>query len=751
MAEVNHFYAEQNTLFATTSTTWTDGTNETVRIEGASLAANTKYLIVARALLAHISTTNKGYIRVTAADDTTIETKSEAVIEFADTNDVYGWSYLFVHSFSTDASPAAVVLDVQTEGNTVKVDQMSLLLIDLDDLGSANYFEDINAVSGTELSTTQWGTTLAQIAGADLGTTEEWLVLGYARVDLGSATRNYELRLTGADDSASASSLGEVQEEGEDTAEQRVQGFTGRHKAVTSNVALSIEGSEEAANANHLDGGSYLIAIKASAFADFQHDYNAGTIEFTNTSQEYQSNTIASYTPTTTGNHLILHQFNKSVASNTHISGDVEDGGTLIRTGEDGMRHDQRWDTTVNRGKLIGFQRYSITTTSTFDLDGETREGSPSTVHHRWLILLNLNLAATGTVVPVAVTARTFGMPAVTVEGGAVDVQGVIARNITPEVVAAKGAARSEPAAIARSVGVPATTQVGGGVVVPAVTARNIIPEDVTLVIPRTIEPGAIARIFTVDDVTVKGAAKSEPSQIVTAGLMPAPTAVGSAVDVQAVINRNIIPEDATAVSGDGGPATVTPDAIARAFTVDAATPKGAATTLPAVIARNFGVNDVTVVGRSIALPGAIAQSFTVDAPTVKGSAVTTPATIARDFLIPQVTVFNTDGGSATVTPDAIARAFAVDDVTVKGGAVLTPSVIARSLGVNGVTPVGSGEVSPATTARSFDVNAPTIVGGAVVAVPLTSGDFLVLAAAPVSGDPTTFILYYQVGLYEVW
>ena len=73
MAAVNHFHAEQLTAQTTTSNTYGS------RLSLSGLAANTNYLIIVRATLAVDSLTNKAYIRVTTADDSTISAKSGCV------------------------------------------------------------------------------------------------------------------------------------------------------------------------------------------------------------------------------------------------------------------------------------------------------------------------------------------------------------------------------------------------------------------------------------------------------------------------------------------------------------------------------------------------------------------------------------------------------------------------------------------------------------------------------------------------
>jgi hypothetical protein len=354
------------------------------------LSANTKYLIIARAHIGVQSITNKGYFRVQTADDTTIATKSEVIIEFANTGATNLFTYFFVHSFTTDATPDDIDFQFKVDGSsTATMDQYTLLVIDLDDLGAANYEETITAATGADLSTTAWGTEMASIAAADLGTTDEWLVLGYARIGIVEVGNSYFVRLHGADDASTASDLNSVAEEAEDAAEVRIVGVQGRHKAVTSNVALAIDAYAETPNP-HTHQGAYLIAINASAFDDFSHDYASANNPFT---AEETVATVASYAPTTSGNHLIIGHIDMDDASGGETIVHLEDGTTETRTGDSGNEIDQVW-TATDIHSVTTLERISISTTKTYNL--RAASGGSGDAKNSWLLVLNLNLVAGG-------------------------------------------------------------------------------------------------------------------------------------------------------------------------------------------------------------------------------------------------------------------------------------------------------------------------------------------------------------------
>jgi hypothetical protein len=203
-----------------------------------------------------------------------------------------------------------------------------------------------------------------------------------------------------------------------------------------------------------------------------------------------------------------------------------------------------------------------------------------------------------------------------------------------------------------------------------------------------------------------------------------------------------------------GTPGSVTPDAIARAFAVNAATVKSAARTAPSAIARSITPNAATVKGGAVTNPGAVTRSFTIpavtafdsgapglvtpatvalsyilSAPTARGTVVVTPAVMNLAFTLPAVTVVGTakttpaaitlavtipqatafdSGDAGAVTPDTIARAFALPTPTVAGAATAEPSTISRSMTVNAPTVRGGGQTTPGVIARSFTVNSAT-------------------------------------------
>ena len=397
MAELTHFYNEENTNGTTTSSTWTNsaGTgNDPASIAGSSLEANTKYLIIARGLVGGNNASERFGMRVATADDSLVAAKSTHDIEVRQlgANDLN--SYFFVYAYTTDASPADIEIQVRSEDglNICFFDQTSLFLLDLDAIGVAgtDYFEDVNdtvEADEVEYDTGTANTILATIPGSSMGT-DEYFVLGYASVAIGSTGRWYRHDLYGSYDTSPPQQILQfAQAEGEDVAELRLTGFASRHKANSGTPDATIYGQEEAANGNHFDNGAYLIAFPTSLFADFESVFNDNSVAVDGT--ETLLNSIASYAPTVTGNHLVI---GRACGFNCTALGGmwVESGTTEIRTGDSVPTHNHLWDDAKDLEQMITFQRYSITSTETFNLRGQGA-GADFDVQDRHLLVINLD------------------------------------------------------------------------------------------------------------------------------------------------------------------------------------------------------------------------------------------------------------------------------------------------------------------------------------------------------------------------
>ncbi len=362
---------------------------------GDDLLADTDYLIWARAHFGGDDVNGRFEIRTRTDDDTSIADKSAGEVEPIAVATDEGAEYWFVHPFTTDASdPADVVIEyrAQTIGQTVHADQISLKFLDLDDLGASNYEEVVIADDDVEYPVAPSWVTLAEITGATLGT-DEWAVLGYVRVDTGSTARSYEVQLLGADDASSQTVLNRHVGEAADAADEDMVSILGRHNATSGTPALTVRAQEEHIGSNASNGGGYLIALRASAFADFQHDYTAG--DFTVTGTEQTIAEVSDYTPSAAGNHWLAARANVSdTGGNSRIRAHIEQDTTVLFTGDDLPYHTIDNDPTDERNFGTAHMNNLAASEFSYQFRASRHSGdSDRTVEHRWLWMLNLNAA----------------------------------------------------------------------------------------------------------------------------------------------------------------------------------------------------------------------------------------------------------------------------------------------------------------------------------------------------------------------
>ncbi len=410
MAELTHFEDSDDTLFVNTT-----GTNvwkpTGVKILGSALTAGTKYLVLARGLFANDSAALLGGIGVETSSDSTLLSNTFAVQEPMLSTSVGMTAYFAASSFTTHATtPTDVDMVIWAGGsnNTQWIDQQTLILIDLDAIGTEgiDYYEDKIAAADAGSDLVRAGSlTMAQLSGSDLGT-DEWVVFGMAKFEVGNTGHWGKLSVEAAVDTSTSSVVALHQREGEDANEDVTFGFTIRHKASSGTPNVTILGErQDSGGGAHSDEGSYLIALPTSLFADFVWDYEAALILIDSTEKTVA--TTGSYTPTITGNHLIFGRAGGTSTPTNYGRLWVDSTTTEIRPGDEPITQNQIWDQTKDNEQTITFQRYSITTAETFNLQAQSTNNYD--LAHRWLIVINLNEPASGAAI-IKVEGESMGL-----------------------------------------------------------------------------------------------------------------------------------------------------------------------------------------------------------------------------------------------------------------------------------------------------------------------------------------------------
>jgi hypothetical protein len=273
MAEHPNFYAKQTTVSTTTGTSWVSPTND-CKIAAASISANTKYLVIAKAVWGGDDNGDMFDIRIHTADDIGLDSQSLAVIEPTYETTGEGKAYWWVGSYTSAATPTDIGFQfrVSVGTGTVWIDQMVLVLTEWD----GDFMIEAEDAGGTLLGTNTWGNVTAQIGSGAQAASTEYLVLGCQQIDVDDTKTNFHVALFGdidADDTEEQLTYHSA--EGEDVSEWRMVGVMGRVLTdATPSQAIWIASYADATN-DYREGYSYLVAIDVSAFAKFQYAFSA--------------------------------------------------------------------------------------------------------------------------------------------------------------------------------------------------------------------------------------------------------------------------------------------------------------------------------------------------------------------------------------------------------------------------------------------------------------------------------------------
>ncbi len=676
MAAVNHFYNEELTKQANATTSFVTLTS----ILGSALSATTNYLIVARAMISGSNTNQIFTFRVSTADDSTIAAKSEVIIETKSANDEKGGIYFFVHSFQTDASPADIILEHKSPSVSFssQADQMSLEAIDLDDLGSPNYFETISADPGA--STDAYPTVQADeftIAGSSLGT-DEWLVLAYQHTQVNNTANNFRVEALAAVDASSSSVVGTDENEGEDTNEIRTSGFTVRHKASSGTPNFAIQTWTGTANGFY-DRGGYAIALKTSAFADFKSVYTAGSASISTTEATF--GTITSYSPSVTADHLLFGMWNGTLTSdspeqNMHI----EDDTVEMRTGDSAIALAVDYDATANPILSLFHQDNILSSdTSTYTLRG-TSDLTTESVENRWLIILSLELA--GGAGPQTITgsllARSPTFPTGAVNPGNVTTVGtLLARSPTFPTGAVNAPNTLDGVLLTRAPTFPTGTVTPGNVTLTGVLlARSPTFPTGSLNATNTLTGVLLSRSPTFPTGTVTSAITVTGSLLARSPTFPTGTVTPGNVTITGSLLARSPTFPTGTVSLASGPQTITGILLARSPTF----PIGALpfdVILGGVLLTRSGTFPTGAVNATNTLTGVLlSRSPTFPTGSVNATNTLTGTLLSRSPTFPTGTI---TAGAVTLTGTLLSRSPTFPIGSVDQGETITGILLARS------------------------------------------------------------------------
>ena len=344
---------------STVSATLEDVTGGT--ISGASLSASTKYMVLYRF---NSTTTNNATLQtfqLYSADDADLATYSEMHFETGSSPERV---FSGLTTFTTAATPTDVKaqFSVSDGASTWTIRGLEIMLIDLTSLAAGEYYESRTDTISLEFTTSFPGRVLNQIAGADLGIDEEWLVFGGVN-HLDSQQPYYSgITLGTCYDSDTEDNNTEMRTQGDDIVNDPNYVLVGYHRTATAERDVTLYGYETSNNMNAYANHSHLIAIKASVFYQTTWDHDVPATQYSEV--ETTINTISSVEMV--GDQWIIAQTNQNTATG-FVSCHIEADGTPLNS------------VNVDRRQVPGNGNTDHDTT--FSMGIYTGEGTPSITH----------------------------------------------------------------------------------------------------------------------------------------------------------------------------------------------------------------------------------------------------------------------------------------------------------------------------------------------------------------------------------
>lgn len=273
--------------------------------------------------------------------------------------------------------------------------EINLAEIRVYDSNGKGYFETVHDADSSDYPVTQ--ATEFSIAGADLGT-DEWWVMAYQLTEINNTNNRFRVEAFAARDTSTSAVRAKDENEGEDTAEQRISFFSLVHKASSGTPDFELQTWRSGGSAPG-NGGGYGIALKTSLFKDFVFDYQAGSASITTTEATFA--TISpDYSPSVTADHWLFGSWNQVLTTDTdRVTMHIEDDDVEMRVGDADIFMSAAYDDLATPLLGLFYQDNILSSdTSTYTLRGLASLTTDS-VEHRWLIIVSLEKAAVVTAV----------------------------------------------------------------------------------------------------------------------------------------------------------------------------------------------------------------------------------------------------------------------------------------------------------------------------------------------------------------
>ena len=379
----------------TGDTSWTD-VHANAEIATGAFTGSKKYLVIVNALFRGSDIENVFGIKVVHGATPTDFATSVKQIE---PNNIatHDYDYCWWTVFDQPATPETIKVQFKTldSGQTVFADEIRVFAINMtDDLTENTDWHFNENTSGATHTTTAFGagqTDRASITFTPGSAGDDWLILSRARIAVKSVGVNFEIATLDESDTLVRS---KISHEGEDiTNEFRVHTIPYVAEGLSAaEHTYQIQTRDDLTGINDYDS-SAILALNLDLFESHSVIQTAGTVVTTTSFTEIA--TLGSYSPTTTGDHLVIGDAVLQVGF-ALVRLRLQFDGTSDPTGwETDITQWRAWDVTDEFNLPVAVIRSISSGGVTVDLDGDSGDTFQSWAD-RTIIAFSMELASVG-------------------------------------------------------------------------------------------------------------------------------------------------------------------------------------------------------------------------------------------------------------------------------------------------------------------------------------------------------------------
>ena len=295
MPSLGLIHTTRDSVSSTTSTSFVEVD------ESSALTSGKTYYVVCHAL---VEGSNSNQIfewqLVDRTNSDTTLTGSHMILEPA--QGTVTQSYYFVGKFTAGSGGGGLAFEQKAaSGYTVKTRYLSMMIMELSELESSDYFFN------TSTSSTALTTSFQDFAVARPTTTssDKWLVFAFADIDVGNLAHNVEIQLEYESNVGGVISTKPLMSfEGEDLTEQNLWAFLRAYTVSGTSEVFTLQARIDNASGAGTHRNSSVFGLRLDAFQDSYYEYTEAASDTTST--DFVELDSKAFTPTSSGDILVF-------------------------------------------------------------------------------------------------------------------------------------------------------------------------------------------------------------------------------------------------------------------------------------------------------------------------------------------------------------------------------------------------------------------------------------------------------------